>query len=220
MKNLSNLILASIDVDPQKGFSELCPNELPVDDALSIVDELNANATFAHYRVCSRDAHPAIADWNAETPKQMLEPVGSLNVDVKWNPHCVHGTKGWDLLDGLPHPIEGYDFMVSKGLDHDSHPYGACYHDLHNKKSTGLIEFLKFNNVTHVIVGGLATEFCVMTTVIQLQNAGFNVIVNKAAVRGFSGAESALFDMNEMEYVSVLLNSEAINDYLNQYHLV
>ena len=122
--------IASFDVDAQKGFTPLCPKELPVPEGDKIVDELNKNAEFADNRVGSRDLHTAIALWNAETPEQMFEVVGLPNVDVKWNPHCIMGTYGAELLDGLPHPITGYDFMASKGMESDSHPYGACYHDL------------------------------------------------------------------------------------------
>ncbi len=48
---------ASFDVDAQKGFSPVCPDELPVPDGDKIVDELNAQATFAKYRIGSKDWH-------------------------------------------------------------------------------------------------------------------------------------------------------------------
>ena len=37
-------MIASIDVDPQKTFTELCPNELPVKDGHLIADALNRQA--------------------------------------------------------------------------------------------------------------------------------------------------------------------------------
>ena len=37
-----------------------------------------------------------------------------------------------------------------------------------------------------VICGGLATDYCVKNTVLQLKAAGFDVILNKAACRGIA----------------------------------
>ena len=76
-------------------------------------------------------------------------------------------------------------------MEPDMHPYGACYHDLAGKNSTGVIEFLKLKNIDTVIIGGLATDYCVKRTALQLKNAGFNVIVNLAACRGISAPTTA-----------------------------
>lgn len=65
------------------------------------------------------------------------------------------GTPGFELLDDLPAPLD-YDYFVWKGVEPDLHPYGACYHDLAEKRSTGVIEFLRQNDVDLVLVGGLA----------------------------------------------------------------
>ncbi|OAJ94193.1 isochorismatase family protein [Vibrio bivalvicida] len=173
---------ASIDVDPQKGFSELCPKELPVQGALEIVDELKRNHSKASVRLVSRDMHPPGAAWEAETPEKMLEPVGLPEVDIKWNPHCVVGTSGVELLPGLPE-IRDYDFQINKGIDPDAHPYGAFYHDQADTLSTGGIEFLRAKQIETVIVGGLALDFCVKKSIEQLVEAGFKVILNLASTR-------------------------------------
>ncbi|MGK0545685.1 isochorismatase family protein [Halomonas cupida] len=180
--------IASFDVDPQKTFTPLCPDELPVADGDAIVGELNAQARLADLRVGSRDAHPANPVWLAKHQDELLTPVDSAiagpNVDVRWYRHAVVGTRGFELLDGLPHPVEGYDYMVSKGLDPDCHPYGACFHDLNDRVSTGVIEFLRGRGVDRVIVGGLALDYCVVTTVMQLRHADFQVYLNLAGCRG------------------------------------
>ncbi|MBX9837258.1 MAG: hypothetical protein K2X69_02975, partial [Silvanigrellaceae bacterium] len=54
---IKNHVVASFDVDPQKGFTPVCPNELPVPEGDLIVDELNAMAKLASVRVSSKDAH-------------------------------------------------------------------------------------------------------------------------------------------------------------------
>jgi len=186
-----NLIrTASLDVDPQRGFSELCPDELPVTGALEIVDELNKQAELVKFRVGSKDAHPNWAPWIADADHPQFEPVtGHKNLDIRWNRHCVPGTNGFKFLPGLR--MEAYNFIAYKGIEPTKHPYGACYHDLDDTQSTGLIEFLRVNKIKTVIVGGLATSFCVKKTVLQLcETKSFNVFVNLAACRDISGIDT------------------------------
>ncbi len=180
--------LASIDIDSQQCFTPLCPDELPVPDGHNIAQELNNQAKFAALRIGSKDAHSKDAPW-VTTAKDLINTplkAGDLlsnNIDVYWPKHAVPGTKGFELIPGLPRPSE-YDFFIWKGVELDMHPYGVCYHDLSCRMTTGLIEYLRHNGVTHLVTGGLSLEFCVKTSVIQLLDAGFKVIVNLGATRG------------------------------------
>src|SRR5690554_7090584 len=67
--------VAAFDVDAQKGFTPLCPDELPVPEGHLIVAELNAQARFAGTRVFSKDSHPANPAWLATPEQPMLSPV-------------------------------------------------------------------------------------------------------------------------------------------------
>jgi nicotinamidase/pyrazinamidase len=176
--------VASFDVDCQKGFTPICPNELPVPEGDEIVGELNGNAVYTHYRIGSKDCHPPNAIWIADEKHPPLSIIkgGGGNVDVYWPAHCIVGTKGCELLDGLPNP-EHYDFFIFKGIEPNLHPYGACYHGINRQMSTGVIEWLQSKAVTHVVVGGLAFDYCVKETALQLSQAGFLVIVNVSASR-------------------------------------
>lgn len=198
--------VAAFDVDAQKCFTPLCPDELPVPDGHLIAKELNCQAEFARVRVGSKDAHPANAVWVANEENPQLSPVsGYKNVDLHWNRHAVLGTKGFELVEGLP-DVTDYDFFVWKGIETDIHPYGACFHDLEEKLSTGVIEFLKNKGVATVLVGGLALDFCVKTTALQLRRAGFRVFVNRAACRGL--AEVSVADaLDEMKFAGVVVIS-------------
>jgi len=170
--NIDKKTTASFDVDAQKGFTALCPKELPVPGGTAIVDPLNEQAELARLRVGSKDAHSSEADF----------------VGTTWPRHCEVGTFGFELIDGLPKP-DDYDFFVWKGIEKHLHPYGACYHNEDwetRKRSTGVIEYLKCEKIKTVIVGGLATDYCVATTALQLKDAGFDVIVNLAACRGIN----------------------------------
>ncbi|WP_062270433.1 isochorismatase family protein [Endozoicomonas arenosclerae] len=178
--------VAAFDVDAQNCFTPLCPDELPVPDGHEITDALNSQAKLARFRLGSKDAHPENAIWAASEENPQLSPVvGFENSDLHWNIHAVPGTYGFELLEGLPAVTE-YDFFVWKGIEPDIHPYGACFHDHAEKRSTGVVEFLKSRQVKTVVVGGLALDYCVKVTVLQLLQSGFNVIVNLAATRTLS----------------------------------
>jgi nicotinamidase/pyrazinamidase len=186
--------VASFDVDAQKTFTPLCPDELPVPGGDEIADELNAQAKFASLRLGSKDAHSLKALWMADKTNPPLSPIQnatqtSPNLDVHWPAHAIIGTDGFELLATLPRPID-YDFFVWKGVELDLHPYGACYHDLANQKSTGVIEYLQLRKIQCVLVGGLALDYCVATTARQLRHAGFDVVINLAATRGISAETS------------------------------
>lgn len=192
---------ASFDVDAQKGFTPLCPDELPVPDGDTITAALNSQANLTRLRAGSKDWHPADAIWIAGKDKLQFTAVEGKNVDIRWNAHCIAGTKGAELLDGLPHPSE-YDFFVWKGMEPDMHPYGACYHDLGETMSTGVIEFFRLSGIENVIVGGLATDYCVKTTAMQLKKAGFRVVINLEACRGIT-VDTTVKAIEEMKMAGI-----------------
>ena len=188
--------IASFDVDAQNGFTANAPHELPVPGGEQIAPALNAMARRASLRLGSKDAHPANAAWVVADARQMLQPLALANADLTWVSHCVPGTPGFELLPGLPAPID-YDYFVWKGVEPDLHPYGACYHDLGERRSTGVIEYLKVQQAQAIIVGGLALDYCVRTTALQLRHAGFEVLLYLPACRALSaeGAEQACAQM-------------------------
>ncbi|MCP1660074.1 isochorismatase family protein [Neisseria perflava] len=208
-------MIVSIDVDAQKTFSPLCPAELPVVEGDLIVPELNAQAALADLRVMTKDAHSLSAKWLVDKPEDMLQPTGLPDADLTWVAHAIVGSYGFELLDGLPADKE-YDYCVWKGIDPALHPYGACYHDIGEKLSTGLLEWLHSKKAETIIVGGLATDYCVKITVLQLLRGGnWTVIVNAAACRGIA-PETVAAAWQEMERAgSVILQSaEEIKKYI------
>jgi nicotinamidase/pyrazinamidase len=183
---------ASFDVDPQRGFTPLCPAELPVSGGDEIAEELNAQAAFARVRLVSKDCHPAQAPWIAASPEDVMQPVPGdyPELDIMWPAHCVVGTQGNQLIPGLPEEAT-YDLVIEKGSDPLMHPYGACFHDLSEEIGTGVIEWLREQKIESILLGGLATDYCVRTTALQLLRAGFGVILNRAACRGVAAETSA-----------------------------
>lgn len=199
--------IAAFDIDAQNTFTPVCPDELPVAGGDAIADELNAQAAFAALRIASRDAHPASALWLSTPQQPPLSPIeGYPDLDLRWPAHAIVGTKGFQFIDGLD--PAAYDFQVFKGIEPDKHPYGACYHDLANKLSTGVIEYLRYHGITTVICGGLATDYCVKNTALQLRQAGFNVILNLAACRGIA-EDTVTAALEEMRSAGVQIINKA-----------
>lgn len=176
----------SFDTDAQRGFTPLCPDELPVPDGHNIADELNKQARFAETRGYSKDSHAKSAEWVANEEHPQFDRIEDTpDMDLRWNMHCAVGERGHELIDGLPHPRE-YQIQIHKGVERDMHPYGACYHDHAKQISTGLIEQAKVRGIKVIIVGGLALDYCVAETVREMLAAGFIVILNLAATRAIS----------------------------------
>jgi len=196
-------MVAAFDIDAQKTFTPLCPQELPVQGGHEIAAELNAQAVFASKRLASRDAHSLSAVWTADAQHPVYSPVeGYPDVDIHWPAHAIVGTPGFTFIPGLDE--KAYDFQVFKGVETTRHPYGACYHDLGNKLSTGVIEYLRCHNITTVICGGLATDYCVKNTVLQLCQAGFQAVLNLAACRGIA-EDTTLVALEQMQKAGVII---------------
>lgn len=207
--NLQKQQIAAFDIDAQQTFTPLCPNELPVAEGDLIAGELNAQAEFASVRVASRDAHSSSAVWIASGGHAPLTPVeGYEDSDLYWPSHAIVGTKGFNFIPGLD--PKAYSYQVYKGIEPDKHPYGACYHDLKDTLSTGVIEFLQAHGIKAVICGGLATDYCVKTTALQLVRAGFTVILNLAACRGIAPdtVDAAIKEMRESGVIIVNNSAE------------
>ena len=178
--------IASFAVDVQNGFTPNCPQELPVPGGNEIVPEILFMENACGFHVASKDWHHAQAKWVATATDPQFSPIPTEeNLDIRWNRHCEGGTFGAELLAGLKAP-KGYNYFIWKGMEFDLHPYSAVYHDLKKEMSTGVIEVLNAQRIETVIVGGLATDYCVKETALDLRRAGFEVVLYLPACRGIT----------------------------------
>jgi nicotinamidase/pyrazinamidase len=106
-------------------------------------------------------------DWHPPTTKHFADYGGV------WPVHCVQNTKGAEF-----HPALRDDpriTVISKGLG-DTDCYSAF-------DETDLLDQLRRQNVEEVVVGGLATDYCVKSTVLDALKNGFKVKALKHAMR-------------------------------------
>jgi len=106
-------------------------------------------------------------DWHPPTTKHFAAHGGD------WPVHCVQNTKGAEF-----HPALRNDpriNVISKGLG-DTNCYSAF-------DETNLLDQLHQQNVEEVVVGGLATDYCVKSTVLDALKNGFKVKALENAMR-------------------------------------
>jgi nicotinamidase/pyrazinamidase len=91
-----------------------------------------------------------------------------------WPPHCVAGSPGAEFAPGLKLPPDAG--LVSKATREAPDAYSAF-------SGTDLARRLRELGVKRLLVGGLATDYCVVNTVRDALVAGFEVRLLTDAIR-------------------------------------
>ena len=150
--------IALLAVDVQRDF--LPGGSLAVSDGDAVVAPLRALSDQVSLVVATRDFHP-------------LHHCSFLERGGPWPPHCIIGTPGATIhpdIDAMA------DLIVSKGTDPEVDAYSGF-------DGTGLAGILRSAGVERVVVGGLATDYCVRATALAARREGFESEVVLAAVR-------------------------------------
>lgn len=174
------------------------PNHpLPTDAALLIVDVQNdfcpggalavpeGDAVVAPLNrfLAERRVRPVYAsrDWHPRKTRHFAEFGG------QWPVHCVQFTHGAEFHPALQLPPD--TVIISKGMDPERDDYSA----LAGVDSVGwnFAERLRRDGVGHLYVGGLALEYCVRCTVLDLLAAGFQVTLLPEATQALSSRARA-----------------------------
>ena len=170
-----------IVVDVQNCF--VAGGSLPVTDGDAIVPIINRIAPAFDNIVVSQDWHPPDhASFASRYPgrKPFETIVLSYGRQVLWPDHCVQGTEGAALVDGLRLPRA--QLIIRKGFHAGIDSYSA-FMEADGKTSTGLAAYLQARGIDTVFVAGLATDFCVAWTALDARKAGFRTLVIDDASR-------------------------------------
>lgn len=155
---------ALIIVDVQNDF---CPGgSLGVPDGDRAVPVLNN-----YIRIFQKKQAPIVAtrDWHPSNHSS-FKSFGGI-----WPPHCIQNTPGAAFHPGLKLTKE--TMIISKGTDPTIEAYSGF-------QQTTLAEWLRTRKVETVFVGGLATDYCVKSTVLDALNADFKTVYLADASRG------------------------------------
>jgi nicotinamidase/pyrazinamidase len=109
-------------------------------------------------------------DWHPEATPHFVTDGGV------WPVHCVGGTWGAELIDGLrPHA----DAVIRKGVNGEDGYSAFTMRDptTNQDAPTGLAGLLRDRGVKKVSVVGIATDVCVLATALDAAASGFDTTV-------------------------------------------
>ncbi len=153
---------ALIVVDVQNDF---CPGgSLGVDGGDQVASKLSALATY--FRINGARIF-ATQDWHPENHSSFKEQGGP------WPPHCVQGSSGAELHENLRLPVG--TSIVRKGANPEVDAYSGFL-------DSNLEEQIRRTDIKRLFVGGLATDYCVLNTVLDAAALGFEVFLIEDAV--------------------------------------
>lgn len=156
-------------VDVQNDF---CPDgALAVKEGDKVVPVINR-----YIELFKRAGLPVIAtrDWHPARTVHFKAYGGT------WPPHCVQGTKGAEFHPDLKLPPD--TLVMSKGTSPDEDSYSGF--DGRDDKGRALLQVLKEKGIGHIYIGGLATDYCVLQTVLDAAKSGIGITVLTDAVKG------------------------------------
>lgn len=156
---------ALIVVDMQRGFSPLCPDELPITGALEIVPVVNTLLSLGWQQI------HASQDWH---PPDHCSFLGQR--DNHYPPHCVQGTPGAEFLPGLQ--TQRFQAIWRKGFAKDFEAYAVTAQ--HHQFGALLV----LSGIRHVFICGLAKNICCFETARDLRRENLDVSLVEDASAG------------------------------------
>lgn len=173
---------ALIVIDVQNDF---CPGgALAVPGGDEIVPRVNALMGEFQTVVLTQDWHPAnhasfAANHPGRNPYEVIDmPYGG---QILWPVHCVQGTPGAEFHAALDRTKAQH--IVQKGFRPEIDSYSAFFENDH-ETPTGLDDYLSSRGIDHVVLVGLATDFCVLYSALDAHRLGYRVTVIEGACRG------------------------------------
>jgi len=165
--------VALIVIDVQNDF---CPGgALAVTDGDAVVPVANLMMQRFDHVVLTQDWHPAdhssfAANNPGHDPFSLIDmPYGP---QVLWPVHCIQGTAGAAFHNQLE--TDRANLIIRKGYRSKIDSYSAFFENDHTT-TTGLAGYLRERAVEHLVMIGLATDFCVRFSAVDAVKLGFKV---------------------------------------------
>ena len=191
--NTAKTLLLIIDVQ-----NDFCPGgALAVADGAAVVPPLNALSAALAARggrtAATQDWHPqghvSFASSHGDRNPGDVIDTDAVRGQALWPDHCVQGTNGAAFHEGLD--LKPVSLIIRKGFRPGLDSYSAFFE---NDRCTaiGLEGGIKQMNIETVIIGGLATDYCVFYSAMDSRRLGFRTIVVSDAVRGVGIPEGSV----------------------------
>lgn len=91
-----------------------------------------------------------------------------------WPPHCIAGSRGAEFSPKLDLPPDAV--VTAKATRRDADAYSGF-------EGTELEQRLRMDGVNRLLIGGLATDYCVLNTVKDALTCGFDVLLLLDGIR-------------------------------------
>jgi nicotinamidase-related amidase len=177
---------ALLVIDMERDFvDEGAPCE--AQGAREIIQIINSLAGWAR-------AHELTIIWSQEMHRPDRSDYG---IELEFEPvHCLEGTRGCDLVDGLSVAADDYRVIAKRRYD--------CF------MGTDLNLLLRCKRIENLVCCGVLTNICVLSTVLTARNMDYRVLLPSDALAGSSidHHHAALLCMSEV--FAYITNSTAL----------
>lgn len=150
-------------IDVQNDF--LPGGALAVPDGDAVIEPLNRCLALFTVRIlpvfASRDWHPA-------------DHCSFIAQGGSWPVHCLAGSQGARFAEALALPEQAV--IISKAATKERDSYSAF-------GETALDGLCRQKGISRLLVGGLATDYCVKNSVLDALGLGYEVMVIREAIR-------------------------------------
>jgi len=163
---------ALVVVDLQNDFADPA-GSLAVAGGEAIIPVVNAAVREA---VDAGSLVVATQDWHPESTPHFARDGGI------WPVHCVGGTWGAELHPGLALPAEAPRVRKGTGGEDGYSGFTMRDPDTGEEMPTELEGLLRERGVERVVIGGLATDYCVLATALDAARLGFATCVLTDAI--------------------------------------
>lgn len=172
---------ALIVIDVQNDFCS--GGALAVADGEQVVPVINAMMADFDVVVLTQDWHPSdhiSFAGNHDDAEPFSTVALAYGEQTLWPAHCVQGSAGADFHPGLR--TDAAQMVVRKGFRPEVDSYSAFFENDHDTV-TGLHGYLSNRGISRVVMGGLATDFCVAWSAIDAARLGLDTTVVLDACR-------------------------------------
>ncbi len=166
---------ALIVVDMQNDF--MPGGSLAVPGANELVPLINQLLKVFPLSIGTQDWHPTnhisfASNHSGKVPGESIV-TGDL-LQTLWPIHCVQNTLGSEFVNGLE--ANRFAKIFQKGVDPEIDSYSTFF-DNARLKETGLSHYLHKKGVTELYFVGVATDYCILYSVLDAIDQGFQAYV-------------------------------------------
>ncbi|MBX7067402.1 MAG: bifunctional nicotinamidase/pyrazinamidase [Parachlamydiales bacterium] len=176
---MKTLIITDVQHDFLPGGSLAVPGG---DEVIAVINLIlpRFNHVFA-----TQDWHPPQHMSFASTHKKQPSETIWINgmQQILWPDHCIQNTYGAEIAESLNR--EQIEKIFHKGSSPDVDSYSTFF-DNARKRSTGLADHLKKLHLKDLYFVGLATDYCVLYSVLDALDLQFKVWVIRDACRAIN----------------------------------